>query len=128
MTVLPSLELPGRVALVTGAARGLGRAIALALAKAGADVAMGLRDQAADGGLAAQIEGLGRRALPLQMDMSQMAQIRSAVEAAAARFGRLDILVNNAGIAPRNLAEDVRRLRRVLRDRKPPQPPSERAA
>jgi NAD(P)-dependent dehydrogenase (short-subunit alcohol dehydrogenase family) len=108
MTALPSFELPGRVALVTGAARGLGRAIALALAEAGADVALGLRDQAADSGLAAQIEGLGRRVLPLQMDMSQMAQIGPAVEAAAARFGRLDILVNNAGIAPRNQAEDVR--------------------
>ncbi len=108
MTVLPSFDVAGRVALVTGAARGLGRAIALALAEAGADVALGLRDRAADGGLAAQIEALGRRALPLQMDMSQMAQIGPAVHAAAARFGRLDILVNNAGIAPRNPAEDVR--------------------
>jgi NAD(P)-dependent dehydrogenase (short-subunit alcohol dehydrogenase family) len=108
MTVLPSFQVPGRVALVTGAARGLGRAIALALAEAGADVALGLRDQAADGGLAAEIERLGRRALPLQMDMSRMGEIGSAAEAAAARFGRLDILVNNAGIAPGNPAENVR--------------------
>ena len=108
MTVLPSFDVSGRVALVTGAARGLGRAIALALAEAGADVALGLRDQGADGGLAAEIEGLGRRALPLQMDMSLMGEIGPAVQAAAARFGRLDILVNNAGIAPENLAEDVR--------------------
>jgi NAD(P)-dependent dehydrogenase (short-subunit alcohol dehydrogenase family) len=108
MTVLPSFDVSGRVALVTGAARGLGRAIALALAEAAADVALGLRDQGADGGLAAEIEGLGRRALPLQMDMSLMGEIGPAVQAAAARFGRLDILVNNAGIAPENLAEDVR--------------------
>jgi len=108
MTVLPSFDVSGRVALVTGAARGLGRAIALALAEAGADVALGLRDHAADGALAAEIEGLGRRALPLQMDMSRTGEIRSAVAAAAAWFGRLDILVNNAGIAPGNPAEDVR--------------------
>ena len=108
MTVLPSFDVAGRVALVTGAARGLGRSIALALAEAGADVALGLRDQGADGGLAAEIEGLGRRALPLQMEMSLMGEIGPAVQAAAARFGRLDILVNNAGIAPENLAEDVR--------------------
>ena len=108
MTVLPSFDVAGRVALVTGAARGLGRSIALALAEAGADVALGLRDQAADGGLAAEIEGLGRQALRLQMDISRMGEIGPAVQAAAARFGRLDILVNNAGIAPENLAEDVR--------------------
>ena len=108
MTVLPGFDVPGRAALVTGAARGLGRAIALALAEAGADVALGLRDRSADGGLAAEIERLGRRALPLQMDMSRMAEIGPAVEAAATGLGRLDILVNNAGVAPRNLAEDVR--------------------
>jgi NAD(P)-dependent dehydrogenase (short-subunit alcohol dehydrogenase family) len=107
MAELPRFDVPGQVALVTGAARGLGRAIALALAAAGADVAVGLRDAAADGGLPAEIERLGRRVLPLQMDMSQASQIGSAVQAAVARFGRLDILVNNAGIAPQNLAEDV---------------------
>jgi len=107
MPALPRFDIEGQVALVTGAARGLGAAIALALAAAGADVALGLRDVSADGGVPAQIEALGRRALPLPMDMSQAGQIGPAVEAAAARFGRLDILVNNAGIAPRNPAEDV---------------------
>ena len=71
MTVLPRFDLQGQVALVTGAARGLGRAIALALAAAGADVALGLRDAGAGGDVAAEIEALGRRALPLQMDMGQ---------------------------------------------------------
>jgi NAD(P)-dependent dehydrogenase (short-subunit alcohol dehydrogenase family) len=104
---LPSFAVEGRVALVTGAARGLGRAIALALAAAGADVALGLRDNRADAGLAAKIEALGRRALPVQMDVARAEQIAPAVAATVERFGRLDILVNNAGIAPENPAEDV---------------------
>ncbi|MBS1854353.1 MAG: glucose 1-dehydrogenase [Acidobacteria bacterium] len=108
MEPFPSFALTGRIALVTGAARGLGRAISLALAHAGADVALGLRDVNADAGLAAEIEALGRRALPLQMDMADLDQVRRAVAGAAAHFGRLDILVNNAGIAPGNLAENVR--------------------
>jgi len=103
----PTFRLDGQVALVTGAARGLGRAISLALAQAGAKMALGLRDLNADSGLAAEIERLGRNALPLQMDMSRMDQIFSAVEETAKTFGRIDILVNNAGIAPDNLAENV---------------------
>jgi len=67
-----------------------------------------LRDAGADGGVAAEIEALGRRALPLQLDLARAEQIGPAVNAVVARFGRLDILVNNAGIAPRNPAEDVR--------------------
>ena len=59
MPVLPRFDVQDQVALVTGAARGLGRAIALALAAAGADVVLGLRDAAADGGVAAEIEALG---------------------------------------------------------------------
>jgi len=103
----PQFGLSGRVALVTGAARGLGRAISLALAHAGADVALGLRDQQADSGLADEIRKMGRKALPLQMDMRKMEQISSAVDEAAKHLGRIDILVNNAGIAPENLAENV---------------------
>ena len=108
MPVLPRFDTEGQVALVTGAARGLCRAIALALAAAGADIALGLRDAGADGGVAAEVEALGRRALPVQMDLAQAGQIGPAVDAAVACFGRLDILVNNAGIAPGNPAEDVR--------------------
>jgi NAD(P)-dependent dehydrogenase (short-subunit alcohol dehydrogenase family) len=103
----PQFTLNGQVALVTAAARGLGRAISLALAHAGADIALGLRDVKADSGLASEIARLGRRALPLQMDMSRMDQIFRAVDEAAKEFGRIDILVNNAGIAPENLAENV---------------------
>src|SRR6266478_3982866 len=104
----PNFELTGQVALVTGAARGLGRAISLALAHAGADVALGLRDVKADSGLAAEIRAMGRRALPLQMDMTELEQVRRAVEDTAREFGRLDILVNNAGLGPENPAENVR--------------------
>ncbi len=108
MEPFPRFDLADQIALVTGAARGLGRAIALALAHAGADVALGLRDINADGGLAQEIEALGRRALPLQMDVTSLDQIRHGVVETAKHFGRLDILVNNAGIAPGNPAEEVR--------------------
>jgi NAD(P)-dependent dehydrogenase (short-subunit alcohol dehydrogenase family) len=104
---LPSFALTGQVALVTGAARGLGRAIALALANAGADVALGLRDASADGGLAVAVEGLGRRALRLQMDVTDLAESRAAIDRAVAEFGRLDILVNNAGGGIGAMALDV---------------------
>jgi len=103
----PRFGLEGKVALVTGAARGLGRAIALALANAGADVALGLRDVQEDAGITAEIRKMGRQALPLQMDVSEMDQISGAVEQTVKEFGRIDILVNNAGIAPGNLVEDV---------------------
>lgn len=108
MNAFPQFDLSGKTALVTASARGLGRAISLALANAGADVALGLRDVRAHGGLPGEIESLGRRALPLQMDVTSLDQIFRAVDDTVAQFGRLDILVNNAGVAPDNLAENVR--------------------
>jgi NAD(P)-dependent dehydrogenase (short-subunit alcohol dehydrogenase family) len=107
MTDFPKFELTGKVALVTGAARGLGRAISLALAHAGADVALGLRDVGTGSDLAREIEALGRRSLPLQMDVTDLGQISRSVVGAAAHFGKLDILVNNAGGGFSNLALDV---------------------
>jgi NAD(P)-dependent dehydrogenase (short-subunit alcohol dehydrogenase family) len=107
MENFPRFDLKGKTALVTGAARGLGRAISLALANAGADVALGLRDMKTGSNVVREIERLGRKALPLQMDMSELDQISSAIEQSAAHFGHIDILVNNAGIAPDNLAENV---------------------
>lgn len=108
MGSLPSFRLDGQVALVTGAARGLGRAIALALAEAGASVALGLRDLARDSGLVAEIQALGQPVLALQMDMANLQQVRQAVAEVVDYFGRLDVLVNNAGVAPTNMAIDVR--------------------
>lgn len=101
------VNVHGKIALVTGAARGLGRACALALAEAGADIALGLRDVNADNGVVKEIEALGRKALPLQMDVSKMDEIRAAFDAIKKHYKRLDIVVNNAGIAPENLIENV---------------------
>ncbi len=90
-------DLEGRTALVTGAARGLGRAIALALAEAGADVALGLRDRFRDEGLADEVRELGRRVLPLQMDVTRLDEVDTAIATTVDQLGSLDLLVNNAG-------------------------------
>jgi NAD(P)-dependent dehydrogenase (short-subunit alcohol dehydrogenase family) len=108
MNEFPDFSLAGRTALVTGAARGLGQAIALALADSGADVALGLRDKASGDALVAEIEKLGRRALPLQMDVQRVDEIASATKKAIAHFGKIDILINNVGVGPENPIEDVR--------------------
>jgi NAD(P)-dependent dehydrogenase (short-subunit alcohol dehydrogenase family) len=101
------VNVHGKIALITGAARGIGRACALALAEAGADIALGLRNEHADNGLVKEIEALGRKALPLQMDVSKMNEIHDAIEKIKNYYGRVDILVNNAGVAPENLIENV---------------------
>jgi NAD(P)-dependent dehydrogenase (short-subunit alcohol dehydrogenase family) len=108
MNEFPDFSLAGRTALVTGAARGLGHSIALALANAGADVALGLRDKASGDALVSEIEKLGRRALPLQMDVQRVDEIADATEKAIAHFGKLDILINNVGVGPENPIEEVR--------------------
>src|SRR2546423_5507182 len=98
----PRFDLNGQIALVTGAARGLGQACALALAQAGADVALGLREVGSAPELVQSIRALGRRVLPLQMDITRRSEIASAVAETVKQFGRIDILVNNAGIGPPN--------------------------
>lgn len=93
--------------MVTGAAKGIGRACALALAEAGADLVLGLRTKAEDQGLVREIEQMGRKTLPLQMDVSRLEEVKAAMEETEKYFGRLDILVNNAGIGPPNPIEEV---------------------
>lgn len=92
-----SFRLDGRKALVTGASRGLGRAIALAYAQAGADVAISARDEAKLADVAREIEAFGRKAVVVPADVLDGDAIRAAVDAAAMALDGLDILVNNAG-------------------------------
>ena len=105
--ILPRFDVTGRVALVTGAARGIGSACAIALAEAGADVVLGLRDAGTGSDVAAAIQATGRRVLAVQMDVTRLPEITRAVAEAQRHFGRIDILVNNAGIGPPNAAERV---------------------
>ena len=107
MEEYPRFDLEGRTALVTGAARGIGRAVALAMANAGADVALGLRDGQGAAEVVEEILSMGRSCLRVQMDVRNLDQIVTAVEQVATSFGRLDILVNNAGLGPANPAENV---------------------
>ena len=103
----PNFRLNGKVAIITGAARGLGRACALALAHEGADIALGLRDVTTAADLEQKIKAMGRKVIRLQMDVSDLQQINDAVSQVVKTFGKIDILVNNVGIAPDNPAENV---------------------
>ncbi|MBY5766989.1 MULTISPECIES: SDR family NAD(P)-dependent oxidoreductase [Rhizobium] len=103
----PNFSLDGKVALVTGAARGIGRACALACAAAGADVVIGVRDVEAVADLVAELKTTGRRVLAVAMDIADSGQISEAIAEAIAVFGKIDVLVNNVGVAPGNLAELV---------------------
>ena len=102
-----SFSLAGQVALVTAASRGIGKACALALAQAGADIILGLRDQATGQSLVREIRKMGREVLPVQMDVARMQEIGDAVRAGVSHFKRIDILVNNAGIGGLNPPERV---------------------
>uniref|UniRef100_UPI0037CC0ED3 SDR family NAD(P)-dependent oxidoreductase n=1 Tax=Phenylobacterium sp. TaxID=1871053 RepID=UPI0037CC0ED3 len=96
------MSLSGRVALVSGASRGVGRAIALALAEDGADIAVNYRREAAEAeATVAAVEALGRKAKAYQASIDDYEQDKAMIDAVAADFGRLDILVHNAGIASR---------------------------
>ncbi len=105
--MLPSFDLKNKVAFVTGAARGLGNSCAVALANAGADLALGFRDINTSKDLVYEIERMGRKVLPLQMDVSNLNEINAAVEYATDHFGKIDILVNNVGVAPESPAESA---------------------
>jgi 2-deoxy-D-gluconate 3-dehydrogenase len=93
------MSLAGRVAVVTGASRGLGRAIALALAEAGADVALAARAKRDLEDTGALVERAGRRALVAPTDVASYAEVEALMGRAVRELGRLDIVVNNAGVA-----------------------------
>ena len=90
-------SLAGKACVVTGASRGLGRAIALAFAEQGADVVLGARSRADLEAVAREIEAKGRRAVVQPTDVTDFGQIRALADAAVARLGRIDVWVNNAG-------------------------------
>jgi 3-oxoacyl-[acyl-carrier protein] reductase len=101
-------RLDGRVALVTGASRGFGRAIALALGREGADVAVNYHTQAtAAAEVVDTLAKLGRRALALRADVAREGEARALVEGVGERFGRIDVLVNNAGVMERGPFADT---------------------
>jgi 2-deoxy-D-gluconate 3-dehydrogenase len=105
-----SFGLRDKIAIVTGASQGIGRAIAIGLAAAGAHVVLGKhpdgRNEAIQG-VQAEIEALGRKAIIVPTDVSDIAQVRAMVDRAKETFGRVDILVNNAGWTGTTLALDV---------------------
>ncbi|MGO4436923.1 SDR family NAD(P)-dependent oxidoreductase [Rhizobium sp. RAF56] len=103
----PDFSLAGKVTLVTGASRGIGRACALACAAAGSDIVLGVRDLAASKELIAELQDIGRQILPVRLDISSRTEIEAAVQAAVETFGRIDVLINNVGVAPGDLAEVV---------------------
>jgi 2-dehydro-3-deoxy-D-gluconate 5-dehydrogenase len=98
-------DLSGRVAVVTGARRGIGRGLALGLARAGADLAVVSRTVAEE--VVADIEGLGRRCVPIAADLGHPAQVDRVIPEAVRALGRVDILVNNAGVTIRSPALEV---------------------
>jgi NAD(P)-dependent dehydrogenase (short-subunit alcohol dehydrogenase family) len=100
-------DLTGKVAIVTGASRGLGQYFGRALARAGADLVITSRDPATLSPFVAEITALSRRALPLALDVLSLESIQAMAEAAIAHYGKVDILVNNAGCNVRKPALDI---------------------
>lgn len=100
-------DLSGQAAIVTGASRGLGQVFSRALARAGADLVITSRNPASLDETQAEIEALGGRALPLQLEVRDHDSIQAMVAAAQAHYGRIDILVNNAGCNVRKPAMEV---------------------
>jgi len=97
---IPTLDATGKVVVVTGGSKGLGRAMALGFAEAGADIVVASRKLAPCEEVADEVRALGRRALAVSCHVGDWDQCGALIEATVAEFGRIDVLVNNAGIAP----------------------------
>ena len=95
------MRLAGKVAVVTGGGSGIGRGIALCLAREGADIAVPDLQEASARSVAGEVQALGRSAIGLRCDVTQEADIRAALDRIVADLGRIDIVVNNAGVASR---------------------------
>lgn len=104
MVNLSRFSLEGKVALITGGSRGIGQAIALGLAQAGADVAVASRKLPELEAVAEKIRDMGRKALPVATHMGRLEEINNLVDAVTSEFGRIDILVNNAGTSPMKIS------------------------
>jgi len=102
-----SFDLTGKVAIITGTSRGLGQYLARALARAGADLVITSRDPATLKAFQAEIESMGRRVLPLALDVRDRDSIQKMAEAAVAHYGKIDVLVNNAGCNVRKPALEI---------------------
>lgn len=107
MTTMGPFDLSGRVALVTGASRGIGEATSLALAEAGADVVLGVRTPDRALALHDRIAALGRRCLVARMDVTNPGECETAIDTAITAMGGIDVLVNNAGGGVEDAAIDV---------------------
>src|ERR687894_2790891 len=94
---MTTFDLTGRTALVTGASRGIGRALAVGLARAGADVALSARDEARLAEVRGEVEALGRRAVVVPADVTDAEECARLAAQAIEGLGQLDVLVNNAG-------------------------------
>ena len=100
-------DLRGRIAIVTGASRGLGENLACALGRAGADLAVTSRTKASLNGRVKEMESIGRRILPVELDVRKLDSITKMVDTVFEQYGRIDILINNAGCNIRKPAVEM---------------------
>lgn len=108
--ILDNLKLDGKVAIITGASQGLGRAMALKFAEAGADIVAASRTQAKLEDTAAEVRKAGRKCLVVPTDVTVSAQVNAMAAAAVAEFGRIDVLVNNAGGGDESLGKRLEQI------------------